>query len=146
MRPRDAFEICAEVYVYARGVEMRQIGSSHREVESKYLWRPDVLPRPLDYCADFEVAGRRALREPRLRGRLRLFLFYYVACLEYRAVLARLDISELTFSLWCDDIRDLVGRELLRAHIFPTGSYFKCARLGLHAAGHAREKPRQSRP
>jgi hypothetical protein len=124
MRPRDAFDICAEVYVNAKGAETRGIGPVRLECSWKYIWRPDVLPRPVEYVADFQRAGRRALGAPRWRGRLRMFLLHYCALVEYRAARARLGISELTWSQWRDDIRDLVGLELLRSGVFPPGRYF----------------------
>jgi hypothetical protein len=34
-------------------------------------------------------------------------------------------ISELTWSQWAEEIRERVGRELLRAGLYPPGRYFR---------------------
>jgi hypothetical protein len=141
MRPCDVFDICAEVYVQARGAVERTIGPVRVEMPYRYLWRPDVLPRPVDYVADFYRAGRRALAAPRWRGRLRMFLLHYCELVEYPAARARLGLSELTWSQWRDDIRDLVGRELLRARVFPPGAYFHLLREEQRARSPRGEPP-----
>jgi hypothetical protein len=129
MRPRDAFDICHEAYISAKGAETRGIGTIRLEYGWDHVWRPDILPRAVDYVADFQRAGRRALGAPRWRCRLRMFLWHYCALMEYRAARARLGISEMTWSAWRDEIRDLVGLELMRAHVFPPGRYFKLAQM-----------------
>ncbi len=124
MRPADAFDICHEVYVNARQVLDLKLSTLHPEASSKYLWRPDVRPRLAEFVADFALAGRRALASPRLASRLVLFRLYYLGGAEYHCARGQLGISELTWANWADEIRDRVGRELLRAGLFPPGKYF----------------------
>ncbi len=124
MRPRDAFDICHEVYVNARQILDCKLGTIHLESSSKYLWRPDRCARLAEYVTDFALAGQRALGARGLASRLILFRVYYLGGAEYHAARAYLGISELTWANWADEIRDRVGRELLRARIFPPGRYF----------------------
>src|SRR2546425_6401281 len=44
-----------------------------------------------------------------------LFRVYYLGGAEYHTARKHLGISELTWADWADEIRDRVGRELLRA-------------------------------
>jgi len=124
VRPCDAFDICHEVYVNARQVLDHQLGTLHLEASSKYLWRPDVKPKLGEFVADFALAGRRALAAPHLASRRILFELYYLGGAEYHAARKQMGISELTWAQWADEIRDRVGRELLRARLFPPGRYF----------------------
>jgi len=125
VRPVDAFDICHEVYFHARQVLDEKLGTIHLEASSKYQWRPDSRPKLAEFVADFALAGRRALGSPRLASRLVLFRLYYLGGAEYHAARRQLGISELTWAAWADEIRERVGRELLRAGIFPPGRYFK---------------------
>jgi hypothetical protein len=134
MKPCYVFDICAEVYLEARGASDRVIGPLAIESPYKYVWRPDVLPRPVDYVADFYRAGQRALKAPRLRGRRRMFVLFYCELADYHAARARLGISELTWSDWRDDIRRIVGKELLRVGIFPPQRYFNRSAPALAAS------------
>ncbi len=128
MRTRDAFNICHEVYFGARLVlaEKRSTvvldgpsgGSGH------FLWRPDVLPKLQEYVADFALCGRRALRSPRLASRRILFDLYYLGGAEYSAARKQMGIGEITWADWADEIRERVGRELVRAGVFPPRRYF----------------------
>ena len=124
MRPADAFDICHEVYAAARQVLDCKLGTLHPEASSKYQWRPDNRPKLAEFVADFALAGQRALGSPRLASRLVLFRLYYLGGAEYHAARKHLGISELTWAQWADEIRERVGRELLRAGIFPPGRYF----------------------
>src|SRR5712692_7965765 len=124
VRPCNAFDICHEVYVNARQVLDHQLGTLHLEASSKYLWRPDVKPKLGEFVADFALAGRRALAAPRLASRRILFELYYLGGAEYHAARRQMGISELTWAQWADEIRDRVGRELLRARLLPPGRYF----------------------
>ena len=56
-----------------------------------------------------------------LDGRVEL---YYLGGAEYHAARRQMGISELTWAQWAEEIRDRVGRELLRARLFPPGRYF----------------------
>jgi hypothetical protein len=53
-----------------------------------------------------------------------LFRLYYVGGAEYQAARRLLGLSETSWSFWTDEIRARVGRELLRAGMFPPSRYF----------------------
>jgi hypothetical protein len=134
MRPIDAFDICHEVYVHARRVLDQKLGTLHPEAWRKYQWRPGSRPKLAEFVADFALAGERALgasnssgrlASPNRASRLVLFRLYYLGGAEYHAARKQLGISELTWAQWADEVRERVGRELLRAGIFPPGRYFK---------------------
>jgi hypothetical protein len=124
MRPADAFDICLEVYVHAREFLDHKLGTIHPEASSKYLWRPDNRPRLTEFVADFCLAGQRALRKRAQASRLILFRVYYCGGAEYHVARKHLGISELTWANWADEIRERVGRELLRSGMYPPGRYF----------------------
>jgi len=131
VRPVDAFDICHEVYVHARRVLDQKLGTLHPEAWRKYQWRPAGRPKLAEFVADFALAGERALGvsrsagSGRLASRLVLFRLYYLGGAEYHAARKQLGISELTWAQWADEVRERVGRELLRTGIFPPGRYFK---------------------
>ena len=124
MRPADAFEICHEVYVSAREVLDHKLDTTNLHSHANYLWRPDVRPKLAEFVADFALCGRRALGARHLASRLALFRVYYLGRAEYHAARRHLGISELTWANWADEIRQRVGKELMRAGLFPPGRYF----------------------
>jgi hypothetical protein len=88
--------------------------------------------RAVDYIADFEKAGRRALgRNPRWRPRLRVFHLYFVNGLPYRVVIHSLKISPGTMDYWTAEIKKAVGPELARSGLFPPRKYFRERALSL---------------
>jgi hypothetical protein len=145
MKPRDAkasgaFDVCHEIYAAARELVDTRLPTLQLATAGKFLWRPDLHPRLVEYVADFARAGERALAEPPPRAvprrpphksrelrasRLILFRMYYLGGAEYHAARRQLGISELTWSDWTEEIRTRVGRELMRAGIFPPGRYFR---------------------
>jgi hypothetical protein len=64
-RPRavfnDAFLICHEIYQAARELVDSRVPTTQLTSASKFLWRPDLRPRLVEYVADFACAGERAL-------------------------------------------------------------------------------------
>jgi len=111
-----------------------RLSTTQLQSTSKFLWRPDLHPRLVEYVADFARAGERALgpptaarpsRTPFRASRLILFRMHYLGGAEYEAARRTMGISPLTWSDWTTEIRDRVGRELLRAGIFPPGRYFR---------------------
>ncbi len=144
MRPTDAFDICHEVYVHARQVLEQKLSTLQIESSSKFLWRPDVRPRLAEFVADFALAGQRALGARTLSSRLVLFRLYYLGGAEYHAARRQLGISELTWSNWAEEVRERVGRELLRAGLFPPGRYFREPSSAAEgkASGEVATKPR----
>jgi hypothetical protein len=125
MKATDAFDICHEVYAHARELLEHKLATIQPESSSKYLWRPDNRPKLAEFVADFCLAGQRALAKPSLASRLALFRVYYCGGAEYHAARKHLGISELTWSIWTEEIRERVGRELLRAGLFPPSRYFR---------------------
>src|ERR1700731_753032 len=72
----DAFLVCHEIYVTARELVNSRVPTTQLQSASKFLWRPDLRPRLVEYVADFARAGERALGEtsfcagsPPYRGR-----------------------------------------------------------------------------
>jgi len=60
-------------------------------------------------------------------SRLILFRMYYLGGAEYEAARHLLGLSERTWSDWAEEIRQRVGAELIRAHIYPPARYFRQA-------------------
>jgi hypothetical protein len=59
----DAFVICHEIYRAARELVNSRVATTQLLTPSKFLWRPDLRPRLVEYVADFARAGERALGE-----------------------------------------------------------------------------------
>ena len=142
----DAFLVCHEIYVAARELVNSRVPTTQLQSASKFLWRPDLRPRLVEYVADFARAGERALGETSLgrknavmskaffgakkiprASRLILFRIYYLGGAEYEAARHLLGLSERTWSDWAEEIRQRVGAELIRAHIYPPARYFRQA-------------------
>jgi hypothetical protein len=121
MRPSTAFDICHEVYASAREMVNSRMATMQMNEASKFLWRPDLRPRLVEYLADFARAGERALAP----SRLILFRLHYLGGCEYQLARQRMGLSEQGWVNWTEEIRRDVGRELLRAGIFPPSRYFR---------------------
>jgi len=121
MKPATAFDICHDVYSAAREIVNTRMATIQMEHATKFLWRPDLRPRLVEYVADFALAGERALSP----SRLILFRLYYLGGCEYQLARQRMGLSELGWTNWTDEIRRDVGRELLRTGIFPPSRYFR---------------------
>jgi hypothetical protein len=61
---------------------------------------------------------------PGRASRMAMFRVYYLGGAEYQAARRHLGISELTWADWADEIRHAVGKEVVRAGIFPPSKYF----------------------
>jgi len=149
----DAFLVCHEIYVAARELVNSRVPTTQLQSASKFLWRPDLRPRLVEYVADFARAGERALgaetgcRTPKARGnhaafgekkvrasRLILFRMYYLGGAEYEAARLLLGLSERTWSDWAEEVRQRVGAELIRAQMYPPARYFRQASATTPAA------------
>ena len=155
----DAFLICHEIYAAARELVNARVPTTQLTSASKFLWRPDLRPRLVEYVADFARCGERSLlraesstrrrlsapdntRNAGQRGRrqfprasrLILFRVYYLGGAEYEAARHLLGLSERTWSDWAEEIRGRVGSELIRAGMFPPARYFRQASARLTAA------------
>lgn len=153
MKASTAFDVCHEVYAAAREIVSTRMPTLQLDRASKFLWRPDLRPRLVEYLADFALAGARALGDDPARdsraapdklsrelaarwrprrgsrevraSRLVLFRLYYLGGAEYQAARRLLGLSETSWSFWTEEIRKRVGRELLRAGMFPPSRYFR---------------------
>jgi hypothetical protein len=167
----DAFLVCHEIYLAARELVNSRIATTQFQSASKFLWRPDVQPRLVEYVADFARAGERALARQeapcpcRTRGaertapygcicgrrgkpprasRLILFRVYYLGGAEYRTALHQLGLSERTWSDWAEEVRGRVGGQLIRAGMYPPSRYFRQA--STNGKWKAKMKPVQHEP
>jgi len=146
-----AFDVCHDVYLAAREAIDAKIPTLNAEASGKYLWRPDRTPRLAEYVCDFARAGERALGsdsfERKNKGRqaeacptlfraspsqntfkasrMAMFRVYYLGGADYQAARRHLGICELTWGDWAEEIRQIVGRELTRAGVFPPSKYFR---------------------
>jgi hypothetical protein len=121
MKPATAFDICHEVYQSAREIVNSRMATMQMAQASKFLWRPDLKPRLVEYVADFARAGERTLAP----SRLILFRLHYLGGCEYPLARQRMGLSEMGWVNWTEEIRRDVGRELLRAGMFPPSRYFR---------------------
>jgi hypothetical protein len=144
MLPTFAFDVCHDVYRAAREVLDTKIPTLNLERSGKYQWHPDRVPHLAEYVADFARAGTRALEsagrkrsraftgEPGASvggnslsaSRLVMFRVYHLGGAEYQAARRHLGIGETTWADWAAEIRLRVGRELVRAGMFPPSKYF----------------------
>ena len=128
MKAKDVFEICHARY---RGLQ-EWLAESAGEVRAVdlatpaqgYQWRPE-RGRAAEYVADFERIGRRALRRPEWRGRLKLFEIYFLHSLEYRRAIALVGVAAGTFDYWMAEVKRALGREFRRTGLFPPHLYFR---------------------
>ena len=159
----DAFLVCHEIYGAARELVNSRVPTTQLTSASKFLWRPDLRPRLVEYVADFARCGDRALgtfltarprdgHAPRLgavtslrakpprASRLILFRVYYLGGAEYEPARHLLGLSERTWSDWAEEIRQRVGSELMRAGMYPPARYFREATSARRAAPPASTK------
>jgi hypothetical protein len=128
MKAREIFDSCHARY---RGLQ-EWLADSTGQVRaldlenpsSGYHWRP-VRARASEYVADFERIGRRALKRPDWKGRLKLFEIYFLHSIEYRRAIPLVGVAEGTFDYWLQEVKRAAGTEFSRAGLFPPGSYFR---------------------
>lgn len=148
-----AFDVCHDVYRAAREAIDEKIPTLNLEAAGKYSWRPDRMPRLAEFVCDFARAGERALgdgggggmasrktflsrmevkrrqAEPcptfRRSHLLVMFRVFYLGGAEYSAARRHVGISEITWADWSQEIRAVVGKELMRAGVFPPARYFR---------------------
>jgi hypothetical protein len=90
---------------------------------SGYQWRPE-RSRASEYVADFERIGRRALRRPEWKGRLKLFELYFLHNMEYRRAITLVGVAVGTFDYWLQEVKRAAGAEFSRTGLFPPSRYF----------------------
>lgn len=131
--PVFAFETCWEIYqrIQEESQAIALLRTDNPAGCGGGGWRPVGLEAK-DYAADFVLAGQAALQHGNRFGHARfhmeslqiLFRAYYVALAPYERVRRHLGLTERVWSDWTDEIRDRVGRELMRRHMFPPREYF----------------------
>jgi hypothetical protein len=89
-----------------------------------YQWRPEP-GRACEYVLDFERIGRRALDRSDWKGRLKLFNVYFVRGAEYHRAVRLVGVAEGTFDYWYREVKRILGKEFLRAGLFPPSRYFQ---------------------
>jgi hypothetical protein len=127
MKPSEIFDDCHRRYRRLREWLADSTGTVRSMDLEKgmngYLWRPDRA-RATDYIADFERIGRRSLRRPEWRGRLKLFNVYFVRGSDYRRAVGMVGVAEDTFDYWYREVKRTIGREFSRAGLHPPWRYF----------------------
>jgi len=117
-KPKLAFDVCWEVY---RGARERL---ESKDTATAFQFIPEAHPAKLrEYVADFAVAGRDALAGPELAARAVLFRLYYLGLEPYKHAKYFIGLSERGWVNWTDDIRERVGRQLLKRGMFPPRRY-----------------------
>jgi hypothetical protein len=112
----EAYKNCVECCGYIHAMDPTAF-KEHR-------WKPDRKPRPEDYIADFWLAGHAALEKAGLHSRLVLFDIFYMGNCPYEKARKWFGLSELGWVRWTEDIRRLVGEELIDRGLFPPKAYF----------------------
>jgi len=127
MKAIDVFDECHRRYSGLR----KWVGDAAGAVRSVdlekplagYQWRPEH-GRACEYIADFERIGRRALRRPEWKGRLKLFNVYFVRGAEYKKAVKLVGVAEGTFDYWYREVKLALGAEFARTGLFPPSKYF----------------------
>jgi hypothetical protein len=129
VKPELAFDICWEVYRSAREVldTKRGISAVKCTDVTRFLWRPDVHPRLGEWVADFTLAGQKGLEGPHMASRMVLFRLFYLGMAPYDRARRFLGLSEMGWVNWTEEIRSLVGKQLLSRGMFPPRRYFRQA-------------------
>jgi len=131
--PLYAFETCWEVYqrIQEESNAIALLKTDSAGGCGSGGWRPVGLEAK-DYAADFVLAGKAALQPGHRAGHALfhleslkvLFEMYYVSLCSYEHTRRWLTLSERTWTDWTDEIRDKVGKELMRRGLFPPRNYF----------------------
>lgn len=127
-----AFDKCHEVYraCWDECYVKRHMQAVTMEAFKKSNWKPDRKPRPEDFLADFAIAGETALAGEGFHSRLILFRAHYVSLAPWESVRHFLGLSEMGWVRWTEDIRKVVGSELVRRGVYPVKAYFEEMVLG----------------
>jgi len=128
MKAAEIFEICHARYLGIRDWLADSTGSVRAldmdTPSSGYQWRP-ARARASEYVADYERIGRRALRRPEWKGRLKLFEIYFLSDVEYRRAITLVGVAAGTFDYWLGEVKRTLGREYSRTGLFPPSRYFR---------------------
>jgi regulator of protease activity HflC (stomatin/prohibitin superfamily) len=117
-----------------RGVVVRAEGKrTVAEQAAENVGSERVLEAQASACEGLNYAcgGRkvkRAQAEACATGsasRMAMFRVFYLGGAEYVAARRHLGIGEITWADWAEEIRRVVGRELVRSRVFPPSKYFR---------------------
>jgi hypothetical protein len=81
--------------------------------------------RACENIADFECIGRRALRRPEWKGRLKLFETYFVGDVECRRAVRQVGVAPGTFDYWFREVKRALSAEFSRTGLFPPARCFQ---------------------
>lgn len=128
MKSKEIFEVCHRKYKGLRE-SLKDTTGAAKSVDLDvpsigYQWRP-VRGKACEYVADFERIGRRGLRRPEWKGRLRLFETYFLGEMEYERAKAAVGVAEGTFDYWYQEIKKTLGAEYSRTGLYPPSKYFE---------------------
>jgi hypothetical protein len=124
-REQGAFDVCWEVYRGLREIcETGRLSAIDASAFQKNGHKPDRSARAEDFLADFEKAGKAVLENRGKHSRLVLFRMYYLGLAPYENARHFLGLSELTWLRWTEEIREVVGQELVRRKVYPPAGYF----------------------
>ncbi len=87
-----------------------------RRVGESFAGGLEVKRRQAEACSTSTI--RRA-------SLLVMFRVHYLGGAEYQTARRHMGISEITWGNWSEEIRGAVGRELMRAAVFPPARYFR---------------------
>ena len=85
-----------------------------RPAREKFAYGAEVKRRQSEACPTF-----------RRTHLLAMFRVFYLGGAEYGAARRHMGISEITWADWSEEIRGAVGKELMRAGMFPPARYFR---------------------
>lgn len=124
--PVFAFDHCHEKYreAWEECFVKMHLGAVDASALTDHRWKPNYKPRAEDFVVDFTLAGRQSLLREGMPARLILFQTFYAAQADYDQVRKHLRLTEMGWVRHTDDIRKIVGRELMNREIFPPNRYF----------------------
>jgi hypothetical protein len=127
VKPEFAFDVSLDVYraCWEECYEAGHLRAVDATAFKEHRWRPDRKPRAEDFVADFCLAGHAALMRAGLHSRIVLFDIHFAGTCPYENARRWFGLSELGWVRWTDDIRRVVGEELMRRGIFPAKKYFE---------------------
>lgn len=127
LSPKMAFEVAHEVYAAIRADSDGIAIIDPEKPASDHVWRPSPGPRGDEFVADFALAGKAALKELGNTHLLITFNLYYLSQTPWenlRGMKEFLHIREDVIALWLEEIKEAVGKEILRRGLFPPRQYF----------------------
>lgn len=90
----------------------------------EHRWKPATKPQPEDFICDFYLAGHQALDKKGLHSRVVLFDIYFMGNATYIRARNWFGLSEMGWVHRTEEIRRIVGAELIEREIFPPQKYF----------------------